>query len=93
MAATGHDVILTQAFQAIEVAHRLLSLAAEVCGSFRHDLPYQRRPADELPHQHTAMYQAGSGASARPKQDPTTSSPSAPRASSSRIPRRCPGRR
>jgi hypothetical protein len=54
-AATGHDVVVcrTQAFQAIEVAHRLLSLAAEVCGSFRHDLPYQRRPADELPHLRT----------------------------------------
>ncbi|KAM0840370.1 hypothetical protein ACQ4PT_059718 [Festuca glaucescens] len=48
------------AFQAIEVAHSHLARAADVCGSYRRELPYQPAGAgDALPHLPDAMEHLG----------------------------------
>ncbi|KAM0918807.1 hypothetical protein ACQ4PT_008558 [Festuca glaucescens] len=52
------------AFQAIEVAHSHLTRAADVCGSYRRELPYQPPgPSDALPHLPDAMEHLGTAIS------------------------------
>jgi hypothetical protein len=52
------------ALQAIEVAHSHLTRAADVCGSYRQELPYQPAgPGDALPHLPDAMEHLGTAIS------------------------------
>jgi hypothetical protein len=52
------------ALQAIEVAHSHLTRAADVCGSYRQELPYEPAgPGDALPHLPDAMEHLGTAIS------------------------------